>query len=46
MQIWSAKFVSPTERLEIMVKIAPSLLSCDFLRMGEELDEIERAGAE
>ena len=29
-----------------MVKIAPSLLSCDFLRMGEELDEIERAGAE
>ena len=29
-----------------MVKIAPSLLSCDFLRMGEEIAEIERAGAE
>ncbi len=29
-----------------MIKISPSLLSCDFSRMGEELEEIKRAGAD
>lgn len=45
MHIVSAKFFADG-KVETMVKIAPSLLSCDFLRMGEEIDEIERAGAE
>ena len=29
-----------------MVKISPSILACDFSRMGEELKKIEEAGAE
>ena len=29
-----------------MVKIAPSLLACDFSRMGEEVKKVEDAGAE
>ena len=29
-----------------MVKIAPSLLACDFSRMGEEVKKVEAAGAE
>ncbi len=29
-----------------MIKIAPSLLSCDFSRIGEEVKSIEKAGAE
>ncbi len=29
-----------------MIKIAPSLLSCDFKKMGEELKEIAQAGAD
>ena len=45
MQNGSAGFFADG-KVEIMVKIAPSLLSCDFLNMGAELDEIERAGAE
>lgn len=45
MQFMSAEF--PTDgKVKDMVKIAPSLLSCDFLKMGEEIAEIERAGAE
>lgn len=29
-----------------MVKVAPSLLSCDFTRMGDELRDLARAGAD
>jgi ribulose-phosphate 3-epimerase len=29
-----------------MIKIAPSILSADFLRLGEELQAVERAGAD
>ena len=29
-----------------MVKIAPSLLSCDFTKMGDELRDMERIGAD
>ncbi|NMA95661.1 MAG: ribulose-phosphate 3-epimerase [Clostridiales bacterium] len=29
-----------------MIKIAPSILSADFSRLGEEIDSIERAGAD
>ena len=29
-----------------MIKIAPSLLSCDFTKMGEEVADIEKAGAD
>ncbi len=29
-----------------MVKISPSVLACDFARMGEEVQKIEKAGAE
>ncbi len=28
------------------VRIAPSILSCDFLKMGREIEEVERAGAD
>ena len=29
-----------------MIKISPSALACDLTRMGEEVAEIEKAGAE
>lgn len=29
-----------------MIKISPSVLACDFTRLGEEVDDIERAGAD
>ena len=29
-----------------MIKISPSMLACDFSRMGEELRKIEEGGAE
>jgi ribulose-phosphate 3-epimerase len=28
-----------------MIKIAPSILAADFLRLGEQLKAVERAGA-
>ncbi|HOQ89331.1 MAG TPA: ribulose-phosphate 3-epimerase, partial [Candidatus Hydrogenedentes bacterium] len=28
------------------IKIAPSVLSCDFARMGEEIEDVVRAGAD
>lgn len=35
-----------TEKEYDMTKISPSLLACDFSRIGEEVADIERAGAE
>lgn len=29
-----------------MTKIAPSMLSCDFSRLGEELVRVEKSGAD
>ncbi|HZG83041.1 MAG TPA: ribulose-phosphate 3-epimerase, partial [Brevibacillus sp.] len=29
-----------------MVKIAPSILSADFARLGEEIQDVERGGAD
>lgn len=29
-----------------MIKIAPSLLACDFTRIGEEIESIEATGAD
>ena len=29
-----------------MIKISPSALACDLTKMGEEVNEIEKAGAE
>lgn len=37
---------SVTEMEYDMTKISPSLLACDFSRIGEEVADIERAGAE
>lgn len=34
------------ERSEIMFKLAPSILAADFNRLGEQILEVERAGAE
>ncbi len=40
-------FVKLVERTgNNMIKISPSVLACDFSRMGEELTAIEKAGAE
>jgi len=40
-------FFGPSEKTnKSMVKISPSVLACDFSRMGEELAAIEKAGAE
>lgn len=32
--------------IEIMVKIAPSLLACDFAKLSEEIQDVERGGAD
>ena len=32
--------------MELQDKIAPSVLSADFARLGEEVAEVERAGAD
>ena len=32
--------------LRAMTKIAPSMLSCDFSRLGEELVRVEKSGAD
>ncbi|HVN96080.1 MAG TPA: ribulose-phosphate 3-epimerase [Syntrophorhabdaceae bacterium] len=29
-----------------MIKIAPSILSCDFLKLGQEIKDVEKAGAD
>jgi len=34
------------ERNSLMGKIAPSILSADFTRLGEEVKAVERAGAD
>ena len=31
--------------IKIMIRLAPSILSSDFSRLGEEVEEIEKAGA-
>ena len=39
-------FYVANERNIKMIKISPSALACDLTKMGEEVNEIERAGAE
>ena len=29
-----------------MIKIAPSVLACDFSKLGEEIERVEKAGAD
>ena len=38
--------MQPIERKYKMIKISPSALACDLTKMGEEVYEIEKAGAE
>ena len=41
------KKASPGGRLEtVMIKISPSVLACDFSKLGEEVKKVETAGAE
>ena len=42
----TAKASNPWKRLPAGVLMAPSLLACDFARVGEEIDEVLAAGAE
>jgi len=38
--------MTPSQRTKAMGKIAPSILSADFTRLGEEVKAVERAGAD
>lgn len=39
-------FVLFSERVTVMIKIAPSILSADFTKLGDEVDEVVAAGAD
>ena len=39
-------FITAADYDRIMTKIAPSMLSCDFSKLGEEIERVERAGAD
>ena len=39
------QIVSNAEVEKAMIKIAPSILAADFLRLGEQIKAVERAGA-